>query len=87
MQFSGTGSRVGSIVGSFATPLVVMRREYATPTWRPEGQLMDQEYYRRVFEANGWSQELRHSGDVVIVKDVLCLIHTDPAGGMRGGRY
>ena len=60
------------------------RRIRPLPTWRADGQLMDQMYYGRIIDQHGWTAE---AGDIVALEDVTCLIHTDPIGGMRAGRY
>lgn len=70
-----------TIHGPYATPCVVLRREFATPTWGTE-RGHDQRYYRRIIWGNGWTTE---NGGLVEIGDALVNVHSDPTGGLREG--
>jgi glycosyltransferase involved in cell wall biosynthesis len=82
--------RCGMVVGagrvnySYATPEVCLRREYAEPTWAPDGPGQDQRYFRRIVARHGWSTT---RGDIVIVNEPLCRANRSPSGGLRAGAY
>ncbi len=79
-------ARCGMVVGpqrvnySFATPEVCLKREHATPTWRP-GDVQDQVYFKEIVARNRWSERR----DVAVIRAPLCRANGDPAGGRRAG--
>jgi len=62
---------------SFATPEVVTRSAYVTPTW-DNGDCHDQRYFQNIIAANQWA-----NGQIVLVGDVLVKATTNPVGGLR----
>ena len=74
----------GRINYSRATPLVCLRREFATPTWIGDRYDADQEYFRTIETDNRWTEMM---GDIILLKAVICRVNLDPHGGIREGRY
>lgn len=74
----------GCINYSRGTPLVCLRREFATPTWIGDRYDADQEYFRTIETDNRWTEM---TGDIISLKVVICRATLDPHGGMREGRY
>lgn len=71
-------SNLGTVV-SLATPQVVMRTMYATPTWIPHTR-HDQIYYTEIMDRNKWtfvSPEFRY------IQKILCQAMRNDKGGLR----
>jgi len=63
---------------SMATPEVVTRSRFITPTWLPCNS-HDQIYYDRIAVANGWG----YGKQIVVVDSVLVTARSSPSGGLR----
>src|SRR5215510_4396997 len=74
----------GNIDYSRGTPLVCLRREFATPTWVGDRYDADQEYGRTIETDNRWTEK---KGDIISLKTVICRANLNSRGGMREGRY
>ncbi len=70
-----TGS--GEVNYSYATPEVVLRAPFATPTWE-SSDCHDQKYFGRVVASNGW-----RGPQIVRVPEVLVKATSDGRGGLR----
>jgi hypothetical protein len=78
-----TGPEGGTRNFSLATPEVVLRSAFVTPTWEPT-DCHDQKYFAGLVARNGWKD-----GQIVSVPEVLVQATSDPTGGMRDpdGRF
>ena len=69
----------GQEILKLATPQVVMRREYATPTWRSIPR-HDQIWYTEIMDKNKWIPGKPMSR---LIDEVLCQALHDARGGLR----
>jgi cellulose synthase/poly-beta-1,6-N-acetylglucosamine synthase-like glycosyltransferase len=74
----------GNLDRSFATPEIMLRRAIATPTWKPEGQLQDQQYFLGICETHGL---LTTPGAFVDVEHIVCEARDAEFGGIREGGF
>jgi len=74
----------GQVNYSYATPECWLRRPFAKPLWTNRGPSQDQQYFKKIIGANGWSEE---KGDIVTIHEALCRANADQMGGLRSGRY
>jgi len=68
---------------SYATPECCLRREFATPSWGAIGLNHDQLYFKSIIKSRGWTVS---GGDIITLREALCLANCDPRGGLRSGR-
>jgi len=76
-----TGS--GDVNFSYATPEVMVRAPFATPSWEAS-DCHDQKYFGRIVVSNGWIP-----GQIVRIPEVLVKATSDERGGLRDrdGRF
>jgi len=72
-------ANVGRTSLRYATPCCAMKREYVAPTWRNQGQLQDQRYYRSIIRHNKW----REGTDIIHIDKVLVFVGHSNKGGLR----
>lgn len=73
------GMQTGSETNfSFATPEVVVRRQFVTPTWAA-CNCHDQMYFDRIAVANKW----REGNQITTLNAVLVTARSHPQGGLR----
>jgi hypothetical protein len=74
----------GRISSSFATPLVAVRRGYATPTWDNRDRSHDQRYFRNIARQNGWTEE---NSQILSLREVTVRVRSSDVGGLRDGGF
>lgn len=63
----------------WATPCGIIRRKYATPTWKNESYLQDQNYYKRLIRQNRWQV----GSDIIYLDRILACVGHSNTGGLR----
>lgn len=66
----------------WATPCGIIRRGYATPTWKNESYLQDQNYYKRLICQNRWQV----GSDIIYLDRILACVGHSHKGGLRDAK-